>query len=195
MLHLQVCVVLENVRLANCRIFGVIFGFCSQILQVLVQKKRKMDFVVQQKHAISIADCHSMQYYGPPSCHGAQWPLSPCLSDGNIIRCSAECAQMHRSQTDRKTEKEGKGRKKRRRRLGLRGRRMPGWGGGKAKTKKEMESVCFEALSLFFFKPVTHVLLKGRSPDAGRQLDGDGQAFCMRSSPCARGCWRAISRE
>lgn len=62
----------------------------------------------------------------------------------------------------------------------------------KKQTKKEMESVCCEALSLSFFTPVTHVLLKGRSPDAGRQLDGAGLAFCMRSSPCAGGCWRAI---
>lgn len=36
--------------------------------------------------------------------------------------------------------------------------------------------VCFEALSLFFFKPVTHVLLKGLSPDAGREAAGRGRA-------------------
>lgn len=65
----------------------------------------------------------------------------------------------------------------------------------KEETKKETESVCCEALSLSFFTPVTHVLLKGRSPDAGRQLDGAGRAFCMRSSPCAGGCSRAIGGQ
>lgn len=109
-------------------------------------------------------------------------PSLPVSLVGNITRCP----QAGRNKKNR--EREGKRVKYRERRMSVQQKKKNHGG------KKE-KSLCVLEPYLFFFQPVTHVLLKGRSPDAERQLDGDGRAFCMRSSPYARGCWRAIGRE
>lgn len=163
----QVCVVIA--RAGTARFFFAIVGFCRTFLVGGKDEEEWTRLYNPKGHAILPL---LILEKGALSCQAAYWPLRLSLS--SLMETEHErCFAIRRQVWKRVKRNKGKGNETK-------------------KKTSEKGAVCarvFPSL-ISFFKPVTHVLLKGRSPDAGpggRQLDVNERVFYMRSSPYVKG--------
>lgn len=153
----------------ECEISLAIVGFCRTFL-VGGKDEEEWTWLYNPKgHAILPL---LILEKGALSCQAAYWPLRLSLS--SLMETEHErCFAIRRQVWKRVKRNKGKGNETK-------------------KKTSEKGAVCarvFPSL-ISFFKPVTHVLLKGRSPDAGpggRQLEVNERVFYMRSSPYVKG--------